>query len=145
MRMKKVSSNFDSVIGKNTILKGDIECGGSIRVEGTVTGDIIVEGDIYLGKEGYVKGKVEAVNVHVSGMMEGNLKATGILRIMSSARLIGDVEVKSFVADEGAVFQGNCKMIDFEEEKPKAKTGRTKSKSSKSDAKEDDSIILEEL
>lgn len=145
MRMKKVSSNFDSIIGKNTVLKGDIECGGSVRIEGTVTGDVMVEGDLYLGKEAYVKGKIEAVNVHMSGMLEGNLRATGILRIMSSAKLLGDVEVKSFVADEGAVFQGNCKMLDLEEEKPKIKTGKAKNKSSKPDAKEEDIVIPEDL
>lgn len=132
MRKKKVPSNFDTIIGKHTNMKGDIECAGSLRVDGSITGDISTEGNVLLGKEGFIKGRVDAVNVQLSGKVEGNVKATGILRIMSTASLLGDVEVKSFVADEGAVFQGNCKMLDYEDEKPKPKAGRSRSRSSKS-------------
>jgi cytoskeletal protein CcmA (bactofilin family) len=128
LRRKKVASNFDSVIGKNTALKGDIECSGSLRIDGSVTGDIKTDGNVLLGKDGFIKGKTEAVNVNLSGTVEGNIRATGILRILSSAKLYGDVEVKSFVADEGAIFQGSCKMLDIEEDKPKARTARIKSR-----------------
>lgn len=134
-RRKKVSSSFDSVIGKNTTLTGDIECSGSLRIDGSVTGDIKTDGDVLLGKDGIIKGKTEAVNVHLSGTVEGNIRATGILRILSSAKLFGDVEVKSFVADEGAIFHGSCKMLDIEEDKPKTRTGRIRGRSrSRSDS-----------
>jgi cytoskeletal protein CcmA (bactofilin family) len=124
LRRKKAGTNFDSFIGKNTAFKGDIVCSGSVRVDGSVTGDIKAEGDVLLGREGFIKGRIDAVNVHLSGTVEGNVKAAGIFRLLSTARLFGDIEVSSFIADEGAIFQGNCKMIDFEEDKPKERAGR---------------------
>jgi cytoskeletal protein CcmA (bactofilin family) len=126
LRRKKAGTNFDSFIGKNTAFKGDIVCSGSVRVDGSVTGDIKAEGDVLLGREGYIKGKIDAVNIHLSGAVEGNVRAAGIFRILSTARLFGDIEVNSFIADEGAIFQGNCKMIDFEEDKPKERAGRSR-------------------
>ena len=74
MRRKKAGTNFDSFIGKNTAFKGDIVCSGSVRVDGSVTGDIKAEGDVLLGREGFIKGRIDAVNVHLSGTVEGNVR-----------------------------------------------------------------------
>jgi cytoskeletal protein CcmA (bactofilin family) len=35
---------------------------------------------------------------------------------MTQAKLYGDIEVNSIVTDEGAIFQGNCRMIEVNSE-----------------------------
>lgn len=103
---------FDAVVGENTKLKGNIYCEGSVRIDGNVEGDINSAGDILLGANSCVKGNIIANNVQLSGTIEGNLQLTGMLRISSTGRLYGDIQVKNFVSDEGAVFQGKCTMIE---------------------------------
>ena len=53
------------------------------------------------------------------------------MKILSTAKLYGDIKVISFVADEGALFQGKCEMLeDAQEEKAPEKPRRSYKKSS---------------
>lgn len=109
---KKMShSQFVSIVGSNSTFSGDIECEGSIRIDGMQEGNIKATGNVLIGPQGVVKGNVEGLNVQVAGTIYGNVRAQEILRILSTAKLFGDIEVRSFVADEGAIFQGKCKML----------------------------------
>lgn len=114
MNRKSKVTTFDSIVGKNSLFEGNISCEGGIRIDGKVKGNIIVNGDILIGKTGNVFGNISGEHIHLAGIVEGNIEARGILNIQSTAKLLGDVEVKSFVADEGAVFEGNCKMIEVD-------------------------------
>lgn len=102
----------DTLIGFNTTFTGNITSEGSIRIDGKVKGDIQVTGDVYIGENSVIKGNIDSANVHLSGTVEGNITAKGVLKILSTAKLYGDIKVNSFVADEGALFQGKCNMTD---------------------------------
>lgn len=120
------SENVDTLIGVNTIFEGNVESQGTVRVDGKVKGDLKVSGDLFIGNNATVTGNIFASNVNLSGTLEGNIHAVGVLRILSTAKLYGDIQVHSFVADEGGIFQGKCNMIDVPEiernmEKPSAK------------------------
>ncbi len=114
--MLRKNSSFrdgvDTLVGSNSVFKGSIESDGTVRVDGKVIGDIKVTGDVYIGNGATVNGNVDAGNVHLAGTVEGNIIAKGILKILSTAKLYGDIKINSFVADEGALFQGKCEMLD---------------------------------
>lgn len=103
----------DTLIGYNTSFIGNITSEGSIRIDGKVKGDIKVAGDVYIGENSVITGNIDSSNVHLSGTVEGNISAKGVLKILSTAKLYGDIKVNSFVADEGALFQGKCNMMDI--------------------------------
>lgn len=107
-----INENVDTVIGSKSSLEGNIDCEGSIRIDGKSKGDIRVDGDVFVGSGGLVVGNIVASNVHLSGTVEGNIHCNGILKIHCSARMYGDIEVGSFVADEGSIFHGKCSMLD---------------------------------
>jgi len=110
---------FDTLVGASTAFEGNIISEGSVRVEGRVKGDLKTSKDVFIGDEAVVEGSIQANNVHLSGRVEGNIHSNGLLRILSTAKLYGDIRIKSFVVDEGALFQGNCSMIDTTEESEK--------------------------
>jgi len=103
---------MDSLIGSNSTFTGNIEADGSVRVDGKLVGDIIVTGDVYIGEQAVVKGNIEAANVNLAGTIEGNMTVKGLLKVLATAKLYGDIVVKSFVVDEGALFQGKCSMME---------------------------------
>lgn len=109
------SENVDTIIGAGTVFEGNIESQGSIRVDGKVKGDIRADGDILIGSGAVVIGNICACSISISGTVEGNVHSSDILRITSTARLYGDIEVNSFVADEGGIFQGRCSMLNSQE------------------------------
>jgi cytoskeletal protein CcmA (bactofilin family) len=113
---KKKSSplNVDTVLGEYSSVTGNIETDGSIKLLGNVEGDIKAGGEVYIESTCTVKGNIYGSNVFVSGSVEGNILTKGVLHLMAQARLNGDIEVSSLVTDEGAIFQGSCRMIEPE-------------------------------
>ncbi len=119
------SEGVDSLIGANTIFEGNITSQGTVRVEGKVKGDIKVSGDIFIGLNAVVTGNITANNFHLAGTVEGNIQTTGVFRMLSSAKLYGDIRVHSFVADEGGLFQGKCTMEEaIMEDLPKSSSSK---------------------
>ncbi|MHB8061583.1 MAG: bactofilin family protein [Ruminiclostridium sp.] len=110
-------ASFDTLVGANTEIKGDITSKGIIRIDGKVTGNISVQGDLFIGEAADIKGTVTASNIHIAGSLEGNVFSSGSLKLLSTAKLIGDIQVKSFVCDEGSLFEGMCKMLDAQSSK----------------------------
>lgn len=109
----------DTLVGINTIFTGNIESDGTVRVDGKIRGDIKVGGDVYVGESAVITGGINAANVHLAGTVEGNITCRGILKILTTAKLYGDIKVHSFIADEGALFQGKCSMMEAPEEADK--------------------------
>lgn len=110
---KKTPLAMDTVLGEFTSFNGNIESEGSIKILGKVEGDIKASGDVYIEPTSTVTGNVYGSNVYISGTINGNVLSKGILHLMTQAKLLGDIEVNSIVTDEGAIFQGNCRMIEL--------------------------------
>lgn len=101
---------IDTVIGPDTKLEGKIEAIGIVRVDGRFHGEIITQGDIIIGENGEVEGKLNAKTVIVAGFLKANPLNVGKLVIRTTGKVIGDVEVSHIVIEENAVFEGNCSM-----------------------------------
>ena len=115
-KQKNTPLAMDTVLGEFTTFTGNIESEGSIKVLGKVEGDVKASGDVYIEHTSSVIGNIYGSNVYISGYIKGNVLAKGILHLMTQAKLYGDIEVNSIVTDEGAIFQGNCRMIEVNSE-----------------------------
>lgn len=104
------NEKIDTLIGEGTKLQGKVEGKGSIKIDGTIEGDIILNGNIILGEKGNINGNVICDNIYISGKINGNISCKEQLRITNTGKLFGDIEVNNFVVDENAIFEGNCKM-----------------------------------
>ncbi len=102
---------IDTLIGKNTVLEGTLSGEGTVRVDGKINGGINITGNLILGEEGFIVGNIKAENAFVAGTIEGNVTVNVQLHLTHTAKLTGDLLVKNVVIDEGAVFNGNCKII----------------------------------
>lgn len=105
-------ASFDTLVGANTEINGDITSRGVIRIDGKVTGNISIQGDLFVGQDAHIKGDINASNIHIAGSLEGNIFSSGLLKLLSTSRIIGDIQVKSFVCEEGGSFEGTCKMLE---------------------------------
>ncbi len=101
---------IDSVVGKGTVINGDIEVSGSTKIDGTVNGSISVKDSLIIGKGSVVKGDVRCKSAIIGGKIEGNIVAQEVVEFQSSAQMLGDVICKGLIVQEGVFFEGNCKM-----------------------------------
>ena len=105
-----ISHDIETIIGKNTIIKGEISGTGNLRVDGTVEGGISSEGCVVIGEAGTVNGDIRGNTLNVSGQVNGNADISDNLSIAASGQLIGDVKVGSFNIAQGGVFKGRSEM-----------------------------------
>lgn len=104
------SNDIESLISAGMNIKGDIESKSSLRVDGKIDGNIKIQGDLIVGKEGYIKGIIQANNIMLAGRCEGDIEAVNKLVINTSGILHGDVSCQLILIEEGGILDGNCKM-----------------------------------
>lgn len=104
------SNKVDTVIGKETEIKGTLKASGLIRVDGKFEGDIQTQGDIIIGESAEVQAEIKASNLTLAGRLKGNAEIINKLEIYSKGRLTGDIKVNTLVMAEGAIFEGNSNM-----------------------------------
>lgn len=105
-----IKHDIETIIGKNTVIKGEISGTGNLRIDGLVEGSISSEGCVVIGEAGTVNGDIKANTLNVSGQVNGNADISGNLAIAASGQLIGDVKVGSFNIAQGGVFKGRSEM-----------------------------------
>src|SRR6478752_5087294 len=109
-RVAEEISNSSNVIGKGTVLEGNIETFGNIRIEGKVIGNIKSKSKIALGNSSHVEGNISAQNADIEGEVKGKLEISEMLVLKSTSVVHGDIITGKLVVEPGAVFNGTCKM-----------------------------------
>jgi len=109
INIKPVSSSSPNVtyIADDCELKGSIESKGNARIDGKVEGSITVSGDLVIGQSAVLKANIQGQTVSIAGEIRGNVKATELLELASTARLYGDINTKQLRVDQGARFVGS--------------------------------------
>ena len=123
MAEKRQATSELSLIGTGTVVEGTLVTEGSIRIDGTMVGDVVAKADAAIGPLGTLEGKLSARNVSLAGKVSGVIAATEKLILESKSVLRGDIIASKLVVDEGAVFDGHCKMSSEAAGEPKPQIG----------------------
>lgn len=106
--------NSSNNIGKGTIIDGNIEAIGNIRVEGTVRGNVKTKAKLSLGDNATIEGDIFATNAEIAGIVKGGVNISELLVLRSSSNVAGDIITGKLSVEAGASFNGNCKMESYE-------------------------------
>ena len=109
-----------TIIGSGTTVSGEIKSKGTIRIEGTVQGNVQSDDTIVVHETGRVKADMVAGQIVISGHVEGNVFAHDRLEVNAAAKLIGDVTAPRLSIAEGVLFEGKCTMKSPGQPKPPA-------------------------
>tara|TARA_R110001592_G_scaffold206991_1_gene457721 strand:- start:260 stop:676 length:417 start_codon:yes stop_codon:yes gene_type:complete len=99
-----------SIIGQGTTIKGDISSKGTIRIEGTVSGQVQSGDTIVVQEGGKLKADLVAGQIIISGEVHGNVLAHERLEICAGGKVIGDITAPRVSIAEGVLFEGKCTM-----------------------------------
>lgn len=103
-------SHRGTVIAAGLRITGQVSGSERVQVDGTVDGEVRIDGIVVIGAEGRVLGRIEARHVTVHGRLDGNLAAAERAEVTASGKVEGDIEAPRVVIAEGAYFKGNVKM-----------------------------------
>ena len=103
-------SNLETVIGPSVHLEGNFVSQGDVQVAGLLSGSLQTSGNVRVEEGARVHANIVALSVWVGGEVRGDVKASDVLELASTAKLSGNVEVKIFSMAPGAAFNGKCSM-----------------------------------
>ncbi|MBQ3787713.1 MAG: polymer-forming cytoskeletal protein [Bacteroidales bacterium] len=101
-----------NIITKGTVIKGDVTSTGDFRLDGTLEGNIQLNGKLVVGDTGIVNGNILCMNANIIGTVNGNLSVKELLSLHATARVKGDILINKLSIEPGAVFTGKCCMLD---------------------------------
>ena len=101
-----------NIITKGTVIKGDVTSTGDFRLDGTLEGNIQLNGKLVVGDTGIVNGNILCMNANIIGTVNGNLSVKELLSLHATARVKGDILINKLSIEPGAVFTGKCRMLD---------------------------------
>jgi cytoskeletal protein CcmA (bactofilin family) len=106
-----------TLIGEEAYFHGLINAKGSLRIEGTVEGNISDAVAVEIGKKGRVKGNIAAETLSVAGVVEGDVVASRAIELLAQSRMTGNIRAPKLRIEDGAVFEGQCRMGESESER----------------------------
>ena len=71
--------NRASVISEGVRIEGKIRFPGPVQIDGMALGDIVSEETLTIGKTGNVKSNIKTKNAVISGRLDGDITASGLV------------------------------------------------------------------
>lgn len=102
-------SAFESRIGKGTKASGKLTFRGSVKIEGEVEGEISGD-EVMIATGAVVSARISAGRVTIAGAFSGEITARERVELMATARAQCTISTPNLVLNEGAQFDGDCKM-----------------------------------
>ncbi len=103
------TENITTIIAEDCKIEGTIECKAYIKIDGHALGGINSIGGVILGQKGLVKGDIKTKELIVYGKVEGDIYADSLM-LKESGSIIGNIQVKNFQVETGAVYKGTVSM-----------------------------------
>ncbi|MBI4529476.1 MAG: polymer-forming cytoskeletal protein [Deltaproteobacteria bacterium] len=97
-------------LGPGTKINGKLFFEGATMIEGEVEGEILVRGDVTLGEQANVKGKIAAASILIRGKATASIQAEKKVEIQPPGAVFGDITTPSLVIGDGAILEGHCSM-----------------------------------
>ncbi|MEI8346039.1 MAG: polymer-forming cytoskeletal protein [Pseudomonadota bacterium] len=99
-----VNQDF-SFLGKGGRVKGEFHLSGVSHIACELEGKLLMEKemDLYIERDGKIKGSIECHNVEIHGHFDGILHASGKITVYPPAQLSGKVKSKDLVVYPGSV------------------------------------------
>lgn len=79
------------VVPEGVVIEGSLTGSADTEIHGRITGDISIEGRIYLGPKAIVSGNVKATACQIEGNVEGKVECSDEVQLGASGRLHADV------------------------------------------------------
>jgi len=101
-------------VGGGTVVTGEANFKAMMRVDGHLSGRVSSSsGTLIVGANGKVDANIEVAVAVIHGTINGDIIATQRLELGRAAKVNGNIQTPSLIIEQGAVFEGSCKMLQM--------------------------------
>lgn len=84
----------------------------NLKISGNFNGTLDVRGTLTIGETAAVEAHISGENIVIAGKVNGDINARKMLVLMPTAVLTGNITTPKLNIVEGAIFQGQCQMVE---------------------------------
>ncbi len=95
-----------SIVGAGMTIEGDSETDGSLRIEGTIRGNVRAGKSVVIGKDGLLKGNIYTQDAAIAGRVVGAVYAESRLELQATSQISGEIQARRMHVEDGAALQG---------------------------------------
>jgi cytoskeletal protein CcmA (bactofilin family) len=107
-------------VGNGTMLTGEATFKGMLRVDGHLSGRVnSQDGTLIVSSNGQVDANIEVAVAQIYGTVNGDVIATKRIEMGRVARVTGNIQTPALVIENGAIFEGSCRMVQVKEAEEK--------------------------
>ena len=104
--------SLSGFVGSGTVITGESSFKSLLRVDGRFSGRInSTTGTLIVGAGGQVDANIEVAVATIHGVVNGDIIAGQRIELGRAAKLNGNITTPSLVIEQGALFEGSCKMV----------------------------------
>jgi cytoskeletal protein CcmA (bactofilin family) len=101
-------------VGGGTVVTGEANFKAMMRVDGHLSGRVSSSsGTLIVGANGKVDANIEVAVAVIHGTINGDIIATQRLELGRAAKVNGNIQTPSLIIEQGAIFEGTCKMVQM--------------------------------
>ncbi len=104
----------ETIIGPETRISGEVRGDEDLVVRGRIDGKVQLSQTLTVDKGGVVQADVDVKSLVVSGTVVGAVVASESIRLLSTARVVGDLAAPRVTMELGAAYRGKVDMGDIE-------------------------------
>lgn len=100
-------------VGNSTRLTGDTNFKGMLRIDGHVSGKVSSQdGTLIVSSSGTVEATIQVAVAQIFGTVNGDITAAERIEMGRVAKVTGNIQTPALVVEQGAVFEGTCRMTN---------------------------------
>ena len=111
-RIQDGTNGPTTYVAASTTIVGTISGQGTYVFCGRVEGNCDISGPLTLAEGAHWKGILQATDIVVAGTVEGDVIAKQRVEISGSARITGSLAGNSIAVAEGAIIEGEIKVMN---------------------------------
>lgn len=110
-------AEVNAFLGNQTTFEGKLHYTGAVRLDGRFKGSITSNDVLLVGETAKIEGDITVGSAVIRGEIMGTITASERVELHHPGHVIGDITTPSLMIDDGALFEGNCRMKGLKEHK----------------------------
>lgn len=133
-------------VGAGTVLKGEATFKALLRVDGHLSGRITsADGTLIVSVGGQVDADIEVAVAIINGTVNGDIIASKRIEMGRAAKVTGNIQTPALVVENGAVFEGSCRMLQLKEAQDKRREEEARLAASEEEVRAEEEEAATEL
>ena len=101
---------LNGFLDRGSHFSGDLKFDEGFRIDGRFEGKITSGSELVIGESAEVDAEIHVGKLSVNGSLKGTVTVTERVELHPKAKVLADLTTPALSIDEGAFFQGSCKM-----------------------------------